>query len=100
MASLIAIEYFCLRLDGFVLNCFLCSSPATKMPRTTASGDDAVVGHAAPSTTVDLSKGTRTTLPASSSNVDKACDAGNQAVITRPARKFGVKALALKRAPT
>ena len=70
------------------------------MPRTAASGDDAVVGQTVPSTTVDLSKGTGTTLPVSSSNVDKAGDAGNQAVITRPARKFGVKALALKRAPT
>ena len=70
------------------------------MPRTSASGDDAVVGRTVPSTTVDSSKGTGTTLSASSSNVDKAGDAGNQAVITRPARKFGVKALALKRAPT
>ena len=70
------------------------------MPRTAASGDDAAVGQTVPSTTVDLSKGTGTTLPASSSNVDKAGDAGNQAVIARPAQKFGVKALALKRAPT
>ena len=70
------------------------------MPRTAASGDDAVVGQTVPSTTVDLSKGTGTTLSASSSNVDKAGDAGNQDVIMRPARKFGVKALALKRAPT
>ena len=69
------------------------------MPRTAASGDDAAVGQTVPSTTVDLSKGTRTTLSASSSNVDKAGDAGNQAVITRPARKFGVKVIALKRAP-
>ena len=70
------------------------------MPRMVASGDDAVVGQIVPSTTVDLSKGTGTTLSASSSNVDKAGDAGNQAVITRPARKFGIKALALKRALT
>ena len=70
------------------------------MPRVSSSGDDAVVGRTVPSTIVDSSKGTRTTLPASSSNVDKAGDAGNQAVIARPARKFGVKALALKRAPT
>ena len=97
---MIAIEYFCLRFAGFVLNFFLCSSPATKMPRAAAYRDDAVVGQTVPSTTVDLSKGTGTTLPASSSNVDKASDAGSQAVITRPARKFGVKALALKRAPT
>ena len=70
------------------------------MPRTSASGDDAVVGQTIPSTTVDSSKGTGTTLPASSSNVDKASDAGSQAMFTRPAQKFGVKALALERAPT
>ena len=55
------------------------------MPRTSASGDDAVVGQTVASTTVDSSKGTGTTLPVSSSNVDKAGDAGNQAMITRPA---------------
>ena len=70
------------------------------MQRTSASRDDVVVGHTVHSTTVDPLKGTGTTLPASSSNVDKAGDAGNQAMIMRPARKFGVKALALKRAPT
>ena len=46
------------------------------MPRTSASGDDAVVGQIVPSTTVDSSKGTGTTHPASNSNVDKAGDAG------------------------
>ena len=70
------------------------------MPRTSASGDDAVVGQTVPSTIVDLSKGTGTILPTSSSNVDNAEDAGKQAVITRPTRIFGVKALASKRAPT
>ena len=70
------------------------------MPRTLASGDDAVVGQTIPSTTVDLSKGTGTTHPASSSNVDKAGDVGKQAVIVKHASKFGVKALALKRDPT
>ena len=70
------------------------------MPRTSASGDNAVVGQIVPSTTVDPLKGTRTTHPVSSSSVDKAGDAGKQAVIVRPTRKFGVKALALKRAPT
>jgi len=69
------------------------------MPRTAASGDDAVVGQTVPSTTVDLSKGTGTTPPASSSNVDKAGDAGKQALMVKPARKFGIKGLALKRAP-
>ena len=70
------------------------------MQRTSASGDDVVVGHTVHSTTVDPLKGTGTTLPASSSNVDKADDAGKQAIILRPTRKFGVKALAIKRAPT
>ena len=75
-------------------------SPAAKMPRTLASGDDAVVGQTIPSTTVDLSKGTGTTHPASSSNVDKAGDAGKQSLIVKPACKFGIKGFALKRAPT
>ena len=70
------------------------------MPWTSASGDDAVVRQTVPSTTADPSKGTRNTLPTSSSSVDIVGDAGKQAVITRPTRKFGVKALALKRAPT
>ena len=70
------------------------------MPRTSASGDDAVVGQTIPSTTVDPSKGTGTTLPASSSNVDNAGDAGSQVVVVKPTRKFGMKRLAFKRAPT
>ena len=72
----------------------------TKVLWTSAPGDDAVVGQTVPSTTVDSSKGTGTTLPVSSSNVDKAGDAGKQALIVKPARKFGIKGLALKRAPT
>ena len=70
------------------------------MPRTSASGDDAVVGQTVPSTTVDPSKGTGTTLTASSSNVDNAGNTGDQVVIMRPTRKFGMKRLALKRALT
>ena len=70
------------------------------MPRTSTSGDDAVVGQTVPSTTVDPSKGTRTTLPVSSSSVDKAGDVGKQALIVKFARKFGIKVLALKRAPS
>ena len=70
------------------------------MPRTSASGDDAVVGETIPSTTVDSSKGSRTTLPASSSNVNNTGDAGKQAIIVRPSRKLGIKALAFKRDPT
>ena len=64
------------------------------------SGDDAVVGQTIPSTTVDPSKGTGTTLPASSSNVDNVGDTGKQDVIVRPTRKFGTKKLAFKRAHT
>ena len=70
------------------------------MPQTSSSRDDAVVGQSAPSTIVDSSKETGTTHPASSSNVDKAGDAGKQALIVKPARKFVIKGLALKRAPT
>ena len=46
------------------------------MPRTSASGDDAMVGQTVPSTTVDSSKGTGTTFSASSSDVNKDGDAG------------------------
>jgi len=70
------------------------------MSQTSASGDDVVVGQNVSSTIADPSKGTGTTLPASSSNVDNAGDTGKQAVIVRLTRKFGVKVLSLKRAPT
>ena len=70
------------------------------MPWTSASGDDAVVGQTIPSTIVDPSKGTGTTLPASSSNVDNARNTGSQAIIVKPTRKFGIKKLAVKRAST
>ena len=70
------------------------------MPRISASGDDAVVGQTVPSTTVDPSKGTGTTLPVSSSNVDNVGDAGRQVIDSKPTRKFGVEKLAFKRAPT
>ena len=49
---------------------------------------------------MDLLSGTGTTLSASSSDVNKAVDADKRAVIVKPAHKFGIKALALKRAPT
>ena len=65
---------------------FAFSRSAAKVPRTLASGDDAVVGHTVPSTTVDPSKGTGTTLSASSSDVNKAVAADKQAVIVKPAR--------------
>ena len=70
------------------------------MPQTSSSRDDSVVGQSAPSTIVDSSKGTGTTHSASSSNVDKAGDVCKQALIVKPARKFVIKGLALKRAPT
>jgi hypothetical protein len=70
------------------------------MPRPSTSGDDTMVGQSVPSTTVDSSKGTGTTHPTSSSNVDKADDVCKQALIVKPAPKFGIKGLALKRAPT
>ena len=70
-----------------------------KMPRTSASGDEAMVGQTVPSTTMDPSSEIGTTLSASSSDVNKASDAGKQALVVKPARKFGIKGLALKRAP-
>ena len=78
----------------------LFSSPAAKVPRTTVSGDDVVVGLTVPSTTVDLSKGTGTTRPASSSNVSDAGNTSGKAVIIRPPPKFGVRKLALTWAST
>jgi len=70
------------------------------MPRISSSGDDTAVGQTVPSTTVDPSSGTRTTLSASSFDVDKTVDAGKLAMIAKPARKFGIKGLTLIRAPT
>ena len=70
------------------------------MPRTTSSGDDAVVGQTVPSTTADPSKGTGTTRQASSSNVSDAKNTGGKAVIMRPPPKFGVRKLSLKKAST
>ena len=84
---------------GLILKFFLLS-PTAKMSGTTAFGDDAVVGQTVPSTTADPSKGTVTTRPASSSNVHDAGDIGGQAVIVRPTRKFGMRKLAVIRAPT
>ena len=65
------------------------------MPRTAASGDDAVVGQKVPSTTADPSKGSRTTLPASSSTVDNV----RNVIIVRPTRKFGTRKLVVIKAP-
>ena len=73
------------------------------MPRTIASGDDAVVGTKVPSTAADSSKGTRTTLPqksapVSSSNISDAGNAGSGALINKPLPRFGIKKLAVIRA--
>ena len=70
------------------------------MPRISSSGDDTVVQQTVPSTTVDPSSGTGTTLSASSSDVNTASDAGKKAMVVKPARKFGIKGLTLIRAPT
>ena len=69
------------------------------MPRTSASGDDAVVGQTVPSTTVDPSSGIGATPSASSFDADKTVDAGKLAMIAKPARRFGIKEFALIRAP-
>ena len=99
MASYFAIEYF-LVVDLQVLICvFAFLSPAAKMPRTSSFGDDTAVGQTIPSTTVDPSSGIGATHSASSSDVNKTVDAGKLAMITKPARKFGIKEFALIRAP-
>ena len=69
------------------------------MPRIVSSRDDIVVGQTVPSTTVDPSSGIGAISSASSSDVDKTIDAGKLAVITKPARKFGIKGFTLIRAP-
>jgi len=78
----------------------LFSSLAAKMPQASASEDDTVVGQSVPSTIVDPSKGTGTTFSASSSDVNKAGDVGKQALIVKSAGQFGIKGLAMKKAPT
>ena len=71
------------------------------MPRITSSGDDVAVGKIVPSTATDSSKGTRTTRPASSSNISDAGNTGGgSAVVVRPPPKFGVRKLAVIRAST
>ena len=70
------------------------------MPRTSASRDDTAVGQTIPSTTVDPSSGTGATLSASSFDVNTASDAGKQAMVVKPAHKFGIKGLDLRRAPS
>ena len=69
------------------------------MPWIVSSGYDIVVGQTVPSTTVDPSSGIGATPSASSFDVDKTIDASKLAMITKPARKFGIKEFALIRAP-
>ena len=99
MTSLLEIEYFAKLVDLPIMIWDLCfSSPMAKMPRTTASGDDAVVGQTVPSTIADLSKGAGTTWAASSSNTSDAINMGGRAIIARPPPKLGIRKLALTRA--
>ena len=70
------------------------------MPRIVSSGDDTVVGQTVPSTTVDPLTRIGATPSVSSSDVNKTIDVGKLAVITKPARKFGIKGFTLIRAPT
>ena len=70
------------------------------MPLISVSWDDAMVGQTVPSTIVDPSSGTRTTLSASSFDVNIAGETGKQALVVKLACKFGIKGLALRRAPT
>ena len=57
-----------------------------------------MVGQTVPSTIVDPSSGIGATPSASSFDVDKTIDAGKLAMITKPARKFGIKEFTLIRA--
>ena len=98
MASYFAIEYFLVVDLQVLIFVFAFPSPAAKMPRTSPSGDDTAVGQTVPSTTMDPSSGIGATPSASSSDVDKTVDAGKLAVITKPARKFGIKRFTLIRA--
>ena len=68
------------------------------MPRISSSGDDTAVGQTVPSTIVDPSSGTGTTLSASSSDVNVAGEVSKRAMIVKPACRFGIKGLALIRA--
>ena len=80
---MVEIEYFVQSYRfAFLDFVFAFSSLAAKMSRT-SSGDDTVVGKTVPSTTVDSSKGTGTTPSASCSDVNKAIDAGKQAIVVK-----------------
>ena len=76
--------------------CFAFLSPAAKIPWISSSGDDTMVEQTVPSTTVDPSSVTRATPSASRYDANKVIDAGNQAIVVKSARKFGIKGLALR----
>ena len=80
--------------------CFAFLSPAAKLPWLSSSGDDTMVEQTVPSTTVDPSSGTGVTPSASSSDANKVIDAGNQAIVVKPAHKFGIKGIALRTSPS
>ena len=69
------------------------------MPRASVSGEDTAMRQAVPSTIVDPSSGIGATHSASSSDVNKTVDEGKLAMITKSARKFGIKGFTLIRAP-
>ena len=83
-----------------LISVFAFLSPAAKVPRTSASGDDAAVEQTVPSITVDLSSGIGATHSVSSSDVNTTGDAGKRDIVAKPARRFGIKGLTLIRAPT
>ena len=70
------------------------------MLRISSSGDDTAVGQTVPSTTVDPLSGIGTTPSASSSDVNTAHEASKQDFVLKLAHRFGIKGLALIRAPT
>ena len=70
------------------------------MPQKSSSGDDTAVGQTVPSTTVDPSSGTEAIPSTSSSDVNIAGETSKLTLVVKPARKFGIKGLVLKRAPT
>jgi len=70
------------------------------MPQISSFGDDTAVGQTVPSITVDPLSVAGATLSASSSDVNVAGEAGKRAMIVKPARRFGIKGLALIRAHT
>ena len=77
---------------------FAFPSLAAKIPQASVSGDDTAVVQTVSSTTVDPSSGIGATPSASNSDINTTVDVGKLAMITKPARKFGVKGFALKRA--